>query len=1049
MSGRQTLTWQSVSAPDFEASSRMMERASKNFNDAAERFGKASDSIGEEHKFVQNENAVKLDALIQNTPPEEREALYEQMRNAVTTGSGEFGTQKTGALINAQDSFNKAQTLRDNNDLAAKRAEDANNTLLWNQINQLNAEGKYAEAAVLLGQFKDQATAQSKYLTALQSSLTMAAGIQQQQGSLDTAMKSSVDNNRTSNVGDVVEAAKNILDTTVDASNTYAKEALDYLEGRKDVKLSDAENKELHTLVDKFMKSGDMKIKDFMEQIDSFLAKVQGTPTGTSVNDSLARTTPSAFVSTPQTGSNNTGVVDTGDIGDTQKKVTEESWAGAGTKISTNDEPSKEAENLSEQSGEVINKNIPENLRLPDNVVASIFDKNGNVDESEYKIVRAIELGAPKEEVTTEEKATKWLRNKTEETVKDNTKKLNDMFRSIPSDDNNKFHMLVSAWGSVDRKAVEERYATFTPVSVNTLKYEKSLRTAVLTGEGLKAAKKNVIGSWEDPNSKLSDDEKAAMKARYKELLPKLDDKYSDAGEITRHAQQQLDAYQMLGAQLQQQDAENNLTPANKAVWNGYLKLHKENNLILDSYIKAKQDNENGKNQDYINDFETKLLVSIANELYKNSEDYAKGKEVTRIKQAENILRDNEIDPENVIKGITSYGENIQKGVDNANTNEGKNREVAAVQDVFPISDDAAKGVVGGDVEYKYLMENGRNDDLQNSERYKKNWGVYPLANFNDACVKMNIDPEDALSMGLLQGLKFNDEKSVDAAVKMVKENPTDFMRNTYAQTSGNLTNILTNIKNQTKKNNALSAELNFFKTLSNDSEAAREEKKKTQTEQETQTKSVTTSPIPGVSTEFFDDYNKNMAHIESGNKLETDTGNGAVGKHQFRSAALIDAGLMDSAKVKAAREKGVPDEEILRNPENWIGDMSLGKFLKDENLQDTVFEGFTKQNYGYLKKKGVITDSTPPDEVMALLYAAHFSGHGKIKPWYDAKKRLDKLKKDKNATSIEIAAAEEAFKNANFTQHNMSIEKRYNAGLKIGAKHKPANIDDFKVAKK
>lgn len=61
----------------------------------------------------------------------------------------------------------------------------------------------------------------------------------------------------------------------------------------------------------------------------------------------------------------------------------------------------------------------------------------------------------------------------------------------------------------------------------------------------------------------------------------------------------------------------------------------------------------------------------------------------------------------------------------------------------------------------------------------------------------------------------------------------------------------------------------------------------------------------------------------------------------------------------------------------NWNGGMSYNKYLGSAETQDAAFKTNSDSAYASMMKKGMITASTPPEQVAGLLKARHLSGMG------------------------------------------------------------------------
>lgn len=114
-----------------------------------------------------------------------------------------------------------------------------------------------------------------------------------------------------------------------------------------------------------------------------------------------------------------------------------------------------------------------------------------------------------------------------------------------------------------------------------------------------------------------------------------------------------------------------------------------------------------------------------------------------------------------------------------------------------------------------------------------------------------------------------------------------------------------------------------------------------------------------------FEKYKQVLADKESTNNPKAVNRLGYVGLYQLGAPALIDAGLVK----KGTTNKG------LRNKNNWVGGLSLNKFLANPQLQDKALLLYTNRNQDALMSKGMIDENTPHHEKAGLLAAAHLVG--------------------------------------------------------------------------
>jgi len=98
----------------------------------------------------------------------------------------------------------------------------------------------------------------------------------------------------------------------------------------------------------------------------------------------------------------------------------------------------------------------------------------------------------------------------------------------------------------------------------------------------------------------------------------------------------------------------------------------------------------------------------------------------------------------------------------------------------------------------------------------------------------------------------------------------------------------------------------------------------------------------------------------------------GYVGKYQFGSMALQDAGLVKSGTKQS--------KASMENPDNWTIKGGLEAFLNDPALQEKTMAEYTKRNYSTLKRIGVISKNSSPEEVAGYLATSHLLGPGGAK---------------------------------------------------------------------
>jgi hypothetical protein len=103
----------------------------------------------------------------------------------------------------------------------------------------------------------------------------------------------------------------------------------------------------------------------------------------------------------------------------------------------------------------------------------------------------------------------------------------------------------------------------------------------------------------------------------------------------------------------------------------------------------------------------------------------------------------------------------------------------------------------------------------------------------------------------------------------------------------------------------------------------------------------------------------------------------GYVGKYQFGYAALATLGYVKQFDGNDPRNK---DNKNLENSSLWLnknGLKSLEDYYKNGTVQELIMFKNLEYSYNFLKRKGAISNTDPPDKVAGLLSAAHIGGIG------------------------------------------------------------------------
>lgn len=128
------------------------------------------------------------------------------------------------------------------------------------------------------------------------------------------------------------------------------------------------------------------------------------------------------------------------------------------------------------------------------------------------------------------------------------------------------------------------------------------------------------------------------------------------------------------------------------------------------------------------------------------------------------------------------------------------------------------------------------------------------------------------------------------------------------------------------------------------------------------------------------------MVKRESGGNLRAENQYGYLGLYQFGAAALVDAGLIDDAKYRAAVRKygkGLSNgsdadvhKAFLADSSNWTIKGGREAFLSNKAIQDNAIVALMNKNVGYLGS----TYQGSAEHKAGLLMAAHLKGAGGAK---------------------------------------------------------------------
>lgn len=140
-----------------------------------------------------------------------------------------------------------------------------------------------------------------------------------------------------------------------------------------------------------------------------------------------------------------------------------------------------------------------------------------------------------------------------------------------------------------------------------------------------------------------------------------------------------------------------------------------------------------------------------------------------------------------------------------------------------------------------------------------------------------------------------------------------------------------------------------------------------------------------------------NTSLTESGHRMDVQNKQGYAGQYQFGSDALSTVGLIDRAKLDAAKARakeeyrkkhGTSDgwskdwwagghKAFLNDPSNWTVEGGLQTFLGSKEMQDKAFFDLAKSNIAQGFSSGTLTPNSSPENIAAFAKAAHLVGAG------------------------------------------------------------------------
>ncbi|MDX8128001.1 hypothetical protein QLH52_11965 [Methylomonas sp. OY6] len=133
---------------------------------------------------------------------------------------------------------------------------------------------------------------------------------------------------------------------------------------------------------------------------------------------------------------------------------------------------------------------------------------------------------------------------------------------------------------------------------------------------------------------------------------------------------------------------------------------------------------------------------------------------------------------------------------------------------------------------------------------------------------------------------------------------------------------------------------------------------------------------IPGLSDAQAAAYAAEVIRTESGGDPLAENPKGFLGRFQMGSETLADVGLVNLAKLKAAKKSGRYDQKsFLADSANWNIPGGKEAYLSDSALQDKAFTDMQARNFTQGVKSGAISMAASPEQVAAYLKAAHLGG--------------------------------------------------------------------------
>jgi hypothetical protein len=121
----------------------------------------------------------------------------------------------------------------------------------------------------------------------------------------------------------------------------------------------------------------------------------------------------------------------------------------------------------------------------------------------------------------------------------------------------------------------------------------------------------------------------------------------------------------------------------------------------------------------------------------------------------------------------------------------------------------------------------------------------------------------------------------------------------------------------------------------------------------------------------------------ESGGNYGAQNSLGYQGGYQFGAQALEDLGLLKPWTSRMGNA-------AMNDPNNWTIPGGLDAFLSNPQLQDEAMRAYMEHNRRQLEQTGLINPDTSPEEVNAMLAAAHLGGIGGVKAMMRGQNRRD-----------------------------------------------------------